>query len=77
MQKFKMGELVPAKNAHALSEAIFRVKDLKTNRDFIKQAKKAQAFINNKQSAQVLDQIFGINLHLLSHPVTGNKVAVV
>jgi len=58
MQKFKMGELVPAKNAHALSEAIFRVKDLKTNRDFIKQAKKAQAFINNKQSAQVLDQIF-------------------
>ena len=33
--------------------------------------------IASTMQPQVLDQIFGINLHLLSHPVTGNKVAVV
>lgn len=58
VQKFKMGELAPAQNAHALAQAILKVKDLKTNQDFIKQAKKVQEFLNKKQSAQVLDQIF-------------------
>ena len=57
VQKFKMGELVPAKNVHALSQAILKVKDLKTKQSFIKQAKKVQAFIKNKQNTQAVDKI--------------------